>query len=409
MQSRYDVLVVGAGHAGANVAARLRRGGFEGSVGILGDEPEIPYERPPLSKEYFTGDKPFEKMLLRPASFWAENDVDVVTGVSVAGVDADRREVCTVGGDVVEYRKLVWAAGGRPRALQVPGSQFGGIEALRTKADADRLRAAAERARDVIIVGGGYIGLEAAAALNKMGKRVVVLEKLSRVLARVAGDELAAFYLDEHRRRGVDIRLGAEVESFGGTAESVNAAVLPGGVSLDADLVIVGIGIVPETGPLREAGARCGNGVRVDEFCRTSLDGIYAIGDCAEHVNHYAGGAAIRLESVQNASDMAATAALHIIGDAPRPYDSVPWFWSIQYDLRLQTVGISLGHDETVVRGDPGNRSFSVVYLREGRVIALDCVNAPRDYVQGKALIVSGVQVPADALGDATVALKDLL
>jgi 3-phenylpropionate/trans-cinnamate dioxygenase ferredoxin reductase subunit len=259
-----------------------------------------------------------------------------------------------------------------------------------------------------VVIGGGYIGLEAAAVLSKLGKQVVLLEALDRVLARVAGEPLSRFYEAEHRRHGVDVRLGAAVECIEERDGRAVAVRLASGEIVPADLVIVGIGIVPAVEPLAAAGARAPNGVEVDEHCRTSLPGIYAVGDCALHANAYADGAKVRIESVQNANDQASTAARHICGQ-PQPYEAVPWFWSNQYDLRLQTVGLTAGHDEIVLRGDPAARSFSLVYLRNGQVTALDCVNATKDYVQGRALILSRAQIPRTALADAAVPLKEMM
>ena len=261
--------------------------------------------------------------------------------------------------------------------------------------------------KSVAVIGGGYIGLEAAAVLTKLGKKVAVFEALDRVLARVAGVELSRFYEAEHRAHGVDLRLGAQVaciEEVNGRASGVR---LSSGEFVSAEMVIVGIGIIPAIEPLIAAGAAGGNGVTVDEYGRTSLTDVFAIGDCALHSNSYAGGATVRLESVQNANDMASVVAKFITGE-PAAYAAVPWFWSTQYDLRLQTVGLSLGFDETVVRGDTANRSFSVIYLKQGRVIALDCVNAVKDYVQGRQLVLIGAEVPVERLADLSVSLKDI-
>jgi 3-phenylpropionate/trans-cinnamate dioxygenase ferredoxin reductase subunit len=269
------------------------------------------------------------------------------------------------------------------------------------------MKAAAETARQIVIIGGGYIGLEAAAVLAKAGKQVTLLEALPRVLARVAGEPLSRFFEAEHRAHGVDVRLDVSVAAIVGDAH-VTGVQLADGAVVPADLVIVGIGIIPAVSPLLAAGAAGGNGVDVDALCRTSLPDIYAIGDCAVHANRFADGAAIRLESVQNANDMATTAAKAMCG-IEQPYDAVPWFWSNQYDLKLQTVGLSTGYDQLVVRGDPDTRSFSVIYLKQGRVIALDCVNAVKDYVQGRALVLGGVIADPTLLADALSPLKSLV
>lgn len=403
----FDIVIVGAGHGGAQAAIMLRQLKFEGSIAIVGEEPEIPYERPPLSKEYFAGEKPFERILIRPAKFWEERDVTMLLGTQVASIDPDGHAVMTSSGERIGYGKLIWAAGGAPRMLPIPGGDLPGVQGVRTRADADAMKAASETAAQIVVIGGGYIGLEAAAVLSKFGKKVVLLEALPRVLARVAGEPLSRFYEAEHRTHGVDVRLDVKVEAIEGSDRATGVR-LAGGDVIAADLVIVGIGIVPAVEPLIAAGAEGGNGVRVDEYCRTSLPDIFAIGDCAAHANDFAEGATIRLESVQNANDMANTAAKAICGDA-QPYHAVPWFWSNQYDLKLQTVGLSTGHDDVVMRGDPATRSFSLVYLRQGRVIALDCVNAVKDYVQGKALVVQGTQASAADLSDISRPLKELV
>ena len=402
-----DLVIVGTGHGGAQAALALRQHGFAGSILMIGRDREPPYERPPLSKEYLAGEKPFERMLIRPAGFWAERDVQLMLETNVSRLDPAAKELTVSGGATVSYGTLVWAAGGDARRLSCPGAQLAGIHAVRDKADTDALRADLEAgARRAVVVGGGYIGLEAAAVLNKLGCDVVVVEMLDRVLARVAGEDLSRFYEAEHRAHGVAILLQAEVEAIEGE-ERVTGVRLTSGETIECDVVVAGIGIVPSVGPLIAAGAAGANGVDVDQFCRTSLPDVYAIGDCAAHANPYANGAVIRLESVQNAHDMASAAARAICGD-PQPYDAVPWFWSNQYDLRLQTVGLSLGHDATVLRGDPAERSFSVVYLRGGQVVALDCVNKTRDYAQGRKLVEARAAIAPDVLREAET-LKELL
>lgn len=413
---RYDVVIVGAGHGGAQAALALRQQKFTGTIALIGDEPEPPYERPPLSKEYFSGDKSFERILIRPAAFWSERDIALLLGLRVVGVDPAAHSVTTADGATIGYGSLIWATGGSPRRLSCEGHDLAGVHAVRTRADVDAMLAEIDNVQNVVVIGGGYIGLEAAAVLSKFGKKVTVLEALDRVLARVAGEPLSRFYEAEHRAHGVDVRLGVRVQGMVGF-QPVDDALAPARVTgvaveghgvLPAEMVIVGIGIIPAVEPLLAAGAAGGNGVDVDEHCRTSLPDIYAIGDCAAHVNAFADGARIRLESVQNANDQANTAAKAILGD-PAPYHAVPWFWSNQYDLRLQTVGLSTGHDAVVVRGDPATRSFSIVYLKGGKVIALDCVNATKDYVQGRALVTGGLSPDPKALADSAVPLKTLV
>lgn len=405
---KFDVVIVGAGHGGAQAAIALRQRKFAGTIALVGDELELPYERPPLSKDYLSGERDFERILIRPASFWKERAVTMLTGTRIISVDPLGHEVATANGQVIGYRHLVWAAGARPRQLTCSGYDLKGIHSVRTRADVDRMLDELSGTKDVVVIGGGYIGLEAAAMLAKAGKHVTVLEALDRVLSRVAGEPLSRFYEAEHRAHGVAMRLNAKVDRIEGRDGRVTGVRLAGGEVIAAQMVIVGIGIIPTVEPLLAAGAEGGNGVLIDAHGRTSLADVFAIGDCALHVNGYAAETPIRLESVQNANDLAGVVAKTIMGE-PEPYDAVPWFWSNQYDLRLQTIGLSSGHDLAVVRGDPANRSFSIVYLRQGRVIALDCVNATKDYVQGKALVVARARVPITSLADASKPLKELM
>jgi 3-phenylpropionate/trans-cinnamate dioxygenase ferredoxin reductase subunit len=406
--ARYDVLIVGAGHGGAQVAISLRQSKFEGSVALLGDEPDPPYERPPLSKEYFSGEKSFDRILIRPEKFWAERNIDLLLSRRVVSVDPASHSVTLGDGSTIDYGILVWATGGSPRQLICGGAELTGVHGVRTRADADRMLGELATTNRVVVIGGGYIGLEAAAVLSKFGKHVTVLEAMDRVLARVAGEPLSRFYEAEHRAHGVEIQLGAQVDCIVGENGRVTGVRMHDGTILPADMVIVGIGIIPAVEPLIAAGAAGGNGVDVDEFCRTTLPDVYAIGDCAMHANAFADGARIRLESVQNANDQATVVAKAITGN-PAPYHAVPWFWSNQYDLRLQTVGLSIGFDTAIVRGDPATRSFSVIYLRDGQVLALDCVNATKDYVQGRALVTGKLAPSADDLANPEVALKSLI
>ncbi|MXP47768.1 NAD(P)/FAD-dependent oxidoreductase [Altererythrobacter luteolus] len=404
-----DVLIVGTGHAGAQAAIALRQNGHDGTIIMVGREKEPPYERPPLSKEYLAGEKPFERLYIRPPHFWADKDIDLRLGNGVIEIDALGKTVTLSDDTKISYRKLIWATGGDARRLDCNGGNLEGIHTIRHRADVDRMIAELDAgARRAVVIGGGYIGLEAAAVLRKLDREVVLLEALPRVLARVAGEELSAFYEQEHRAHGVDLRLEAMVDSLIGEDGKVSGVKLADGEVIPADLVVVGIGIVPSVGPLMMAGAAGANGVDVDEYCRTTLDDIYAIGDCAAHANPYADGAVIRVESVQNANDMATTAAKAIMGDK-QPYHAFPWFWSNQYDLKLQTAGLSLGHDQTVLRGDPANRKFSVVYLKEGRIIALDCVNNVKDYAQGRKLVDARISPDPDVLANIEVPLKELL
>lgn len=405
-----DIVIVGTGHAAAQVAIALRQQGHEDSIVMLGRDAHAPYERPPLSKEYLAGDKPFERIMIRPEKFWEDKDVTLQLGKAVTEVDWMAHQVVLSDNTRIAYRKLIWAGGGDARRLSCPGANLKGVHAVRDKRDADAIAAQLTAgAKKAVIIGGGYIGLEAAAVLRKLDCDVTVIEALPRVLARVAGRELSEFYQNEHRAHGVEIRLATQLESIEGAEGQVTGVKLADGEIIACDMVIVGIGIVPSVAPLIAAGAAGSNGVDVDVYCRTTLDDIYAIGDCAAHANPFAGQAVIRLESVQNANDMAGTVARAIMGDK-QPYEALPWFWSNQYDLRLQTAGLSLDYDQTVLRGYPAERKFTVCYLKEGVPIAFDCVNNAKDYVGGRKLLESRPDaIDADVLADTEVALKALV
>ena len=405
---KFDVVIVGAGHGGASAAIALRQSGFAGSIVLVGREAEIPYERPPLSKEYMAGEKEFERICIRPRAFWDEKQVELKLATAVVSIDPVAQQLTLDSGAKLAYGDLIWATGGDPRKLSCPGADLAGVHSVRNRADADAIMVQLPDVEQVVVIGGGYIGLEAAAVLTKLGKKVVLLEALPRVLARVAGEDLSSFYEAEHRAHGVDLRTNVGVAAIEGVEGKVAAVRVEDGSSIPAQMVIVGIGIIPAVEPLIAAGAAGGNGVNVDAHCRTSLPHIYAIGDCAAHANRFAEGATTRLESVQNANDQASIAAKAICGDL-QPYGATPWFWSNQYDLKLQTVGLSTGHDQSILRGEPAVRSFSIVYLKAGKVIALDCVNMVKDYVQGRKLVEAGAKIDPALLADAATPLKELL
>lgn len=405
----YDVLIIGSGHAGAQAAIMLRQVKYEGTIGIIGAEKHLPYERPPLSKDYFSGEKSFERITIRPQAFWDERHIAFHLGDAIVAVDAAKHEVTTANGKTFSYGTLIWATGGDARRLPIAGAELSGVHVVRTRDDADAILAGVKDARHVAIIGGGYIGLEAAAVLSKMGLDVTVIEALPRVLARVAAEPLSRFIEAEHRAHGVTVMLDAGVSAFEGADGKVSAVRLADGTSILADIIIVGIGIIPSVEPLLVAGAEGGvGGVLVDAHCRTSLADIYAIGDCAAHPNIFADGATIRLESIQNANDQANMVARAIMGEA-QAYAATPWFWSNQYDIKLQTVGLSTGYDDLVVRGAVEDKSFSIIYLKDGKVIALDCVNAIKDYVQGRKLVEAGAVIAPERLADASVPLKEMV
>ena len=403
---RYDVLIVGAGHGGGQCALNLRREGFEGSIGVVGEEPDAPYERPPLSKDYLAGEKGFDRLLLRPIEAWAEQGIDLLLGRRVEAVDATAKTVALASGESLAWGELVWAAGGRARRLALAGDALPDQHVVRTRADIDALVEGLGGATTVLIVGGGYIGLEAAAVLRKMGKAVHIAELGSRVLARVAGLAISDYFARLHRDNGVHIHFGVSVDRVERGADGALQVVeLSDGERIAADALVVGIGILPNVEPLVDAGADAAlGGVVVDAQGRTSLPGVWALGDCVAYANPQAQGRTVRLESVQNALDQAGVVAKTLAGkDAA--YDALPWFWSHQYGARLQTAGLSTGHDREVLRGDPASGAFSVAYLQEGRLLAVDAVNSPRDYVAARKLIPTGLHPDPERLADPDVPL----
>ncbi len=408
MSDQFDVIIVGAGQAGAQTAISLRQGKFTGSIGIIGREDYFPYERPPLSKEFLMGEKDEERLFLRPDIFWSQNDITVLTGQTVTDVRTNEKQIATFSGRTIGYQKLVWAAGGDPRPLPIPGADADCVRYIRTLNDIKNIRANLDQIQHVAIIGGGYIGLEAAAVLRKLGKDVILIEVADRLLGRVCAEPVSTFYHQAHTENGLSIRLNTRVEEI--VSKDQIGALLKlheSDETIDCDLVIVGIGIDPCVAVLQEAGAAVNDGVLVDQFCQTSLACVYAIGDCAYHENVYAGGARVRLESVQNAIDQGKVVARHII-EKPAPYTALPWFWSDQYDLKLQTIGLNIGYDETVLRGDPLDRSFSLIYMKNNEVVAIDAINRTIDYAQGRLLINKGIKPDADDLANPLLPLKDI-
>lgn len=406
--SNYDVIIVGTGHAGAQAAVALRQQGFTGSILMIGEELHLPYERPPLSKEYFSGEKTFERILLRPEQFWQDKKIDLKLGQRVIQIDAQSHRILTQQNYEYHYDKLIWATGGKPRRLSCEGAALEGIHYIRNREDVDRINQELDRVQKCVIIGGGYIGLEAASALRKINRDVTLVEGQSRVLARVAGSIISDFYQQYHQKKGVELYLGQGVDYLEGDQGRVHTVILANGTRIATDMVIVGIGLNPEVNVLVEAGAAFSNGIETDRRCRTSLVDIFAIGDCANHENFFADGQRIRLESVQNANDQAMIVTKEIL-DKGEDYAAVPWFWSNQYDLKLQTIGLSIGYDQEILRGEPDSGSFTVIYLREGKIIAIDCVNRPSDFIQGKTIIQQSIYIPIEQLSDHSQALKDMI
>ncbi|CAG68430.1 MULTISPECIES: NAD(P)/FAD-dependent oxidoreductase [Acinetobacter] len=406
--SNYDVIIVGTGHAGGQAAVALRQQGFTGSILMIGEELHLPYERPPLSKEYFSGEKTFERILLRPEQFWKDKNIDLKLGQRVIQIDAQSHRILTQQNHEYHYGKLIWATGGKPRRLSCEGADLDGIHYIRNREDVDRINQELDRVQKCVVIGGGYIGLEAASALRKINRDVTLVEAQSRVLARVAGPIISDFYQQYHQQKGIEFYLGQGVDHLEGDQGRVHTVILANGTRIATDMVIVGIGLNPEINALIEAGAISSNGIETDRRCRTSLPDIFAIGDCANHENIFADGQRIRLESVQNANDQAMIVAKEIL-DKGEDYAAIPWFWSNQYDLKLQTIGLSIGYDQEVLRSEPDSGSFTVIYLRQGTIIALDCVNRPADFIQGKAIIQQSISIPTEQLSDHTLPFKELI
>lgn len=393
-------VVLGAGHAAAQLVVSLRQQGWQGGITLVGEEPVLPYQRPPLSKAYLAGQMSPEQMLIRNAAAYEKADVNLRLGMRAERIDRLHQQVHLSTGEVLDYSALALTLGARVRELPVPGADLPGVFYLRTLADLDRIKAhaAAAGCRRAVMVGGGYIGLETAAGLRRLGLSVTLLEAMPRLLQRVTSAEVSAFYQRVHTEEGVDLRCGQSVQRILGKT-AVTAVQCEDGEIFPADLVIVGIGVLPNVELAAEAGLDIGHGIRVNAFAQTSDPLIVAAGDCTEFFSEVHG-RALRLESVPHAMAQAGCAAATLCGK-PVAYQAQPWFWSDQYDLKLQMAGLSQGHEQAVVRGDSRQgRSFSVFYLAAGRVQAVDCVNRPKDFMLGKKLIAAAAEISPDALAD---------
>jgi 3-phenylpropionate/trans-cinnamate dioxygenase ferredoxin reductase subunit len=399
------VVIAGAGHAAGQAAATLRQKHFSGEIVLIGAEPYFPYQRPPLSKKFLAGELPAERLYVKPESFYEEAAVQVRLSQTVAAIDRDSRHVDISGGDSIEYGKLILATGAKVRRLSLPGSELAGVHYLRGIRDVLEMRKSMLPGNRMVVIGAGYIGLEVAAVACQLGLDVCVVEMQDRVMSRVVSPQLSEFYENEHRARGVRFLLSTGIERFAGN-DRVDTVLTSSGEQIAADIVLVGIGIEPEVDLAIAAGLEVENGIVVDDRCQTSDADIFAIGDCTYHPNSLLG-RSIRLESVHNALEQAKTAAHNICG-MDTHYNQVPWFWSDQYDLKLQIAGLSQGYDKTVMRGQPAERSFSCLYLQDGALIAVDAVNCPRDFMQAKALIGHHAVIDAERLADTGIALKDM-
>ena len=405
------VLIIGASHAGAQVCANLRSDGFDGEILVIGDEPALPYHRPPLSKTYLAGSTSMEDLLIRPAAFYDKHDITFRVA-RVESIDREAHSVTLTDGENVSYDKLVLCLGARPRRLPIAGADLDGVHYLRNAADIEAIRGelhaqGLHASGRVVIIGAGYIGLETAASLRKLGVEVTVLESAERVLQRVTAPELSAFYTRVHREEGVDLRTGVSIAAIEGDGR-VSGVRLADGEVIDADLVIIGIGVVPNVELAEAAGLAIDNGVVIDDNGQTGDPDVFAAGDCSSHfMSRY--DRRLRLESVPSAGEQAKAVAAKICGKE-KPIKALPWFWSDQYELKLQIAGLNEGYDGIVLRGDPdGGRSFACFYFKQGTMIAADCVNHGKEFMFARRVIGENLPVDASNLGDPETALGDLL
>lgn len=397
-------VIIGGGQAGAQAVDSLRRDGFDGRLVMIADEPHLPYQRPPLSKKYLAGELAADRLVFRHAAYYAEHRVELKAGVRARSLDPGAKRLTLSDGQTLAYDRLLLATGARARLLTCAGADLGRVHPLRTIADVDAIRPQMKSGARMVIIGGGYIGLETAATAVKAGCEVTILEMADRAMNRVVAPLVSDFYMREHRAQGVRIVCNTLVSSLEGHG-NVESVLCADGTRVDADVVVVGVGAIPNAELARDAGIACENGIRVDEYCRSSDADVFAAGDCCSHPSpHY--GRRIRLESVDNAVEQSKSAALNML-DKPTVHDKVPWFWSDQYDLKLLIVGLSQDHDRIVLRGDPAARSFSVCYLKGGQLLAVDTINHAKDYMAARKLITERVIMDPEKLADPGVGLRD--
>jgi 3-phenylpropionate/trans-cinnamate dioxygenase ferredoxin reductase subunit len=398
------VVIVGGGQAGFQTAFSLRADGFEGPITLIGEEPQVPYQRPPLSKGFVLGKQSHTQILLRPENYYADRRIRFLPGERASAIEPQEHRVRLKSGVAIPYDALVLATGASNRKLSVAGAQLEGVCYLRTFPEALEIKQRLELASRVVVIGGGFIGLEIAASARTLGKSVTVIEALPRLMARAVAPVVSEFFLRSHVARGVDILLGARVHAIRRREGMAGEIVLEDGSTRPADLIVVGIGIAPNIELAEEAALPVSNGIRVDEFLRTADARICAIGDCAEYPNPFAG-ARVRLESVQNAVDQAVCVAKAIAGK-PEPYRAAPWFWSDQFEIRLQMAGLPTGHDQLVVRGQPEEGKFSVFYFRKSRLCAVDSVNRSVDHLAARRLIANGAPLTPEQAADESFGLR---
>ena len=400
------VVIVGAGHAGGTAAALLRQYGFTGPITLLGAEPIPPYQRPPLSKAWLKGEADEDSLALKPLEFYGEQNVDLRMGVSVESISRAPKTITLAGGETLSYDVLILATGARPRRLDIPGIDLAGVCELRTAADAERLKAALKPGCRLAVVGGGYIGLEVAASARALGAEAVVIELQSRVLARVASEPLSEFFEAYHRARGVNFEMGVSIHEILGEAGRVTGVKLSDGRTIACDAALIGVGAVPNDEIARDAGLECANGIIVDLEARTADPAVFAIGDVT-HRPMPLYERSFRLESVPNALEQAKQVACALTGRAA-PAPEVPWFWSDQYDLKMQIAGLPFDGDSLLVRGDPASGKFAVFHLKGDLIQAVEAVNAPPEFMAGRQLIGSRRPVAREKLADGAISMKEV-
>ena len=401
------VVIVGAGQAGYQCAESLRLEGYEGTITLIGEEPGLPYQRPPLSKDYLLGETDAERILYRPKEFYEQSPVELKLATRVHSINPRDKTLQLATKETLTYEALILATGARVRKLDLPGAELDGLCYLRTLADIDDIATRLKQVDHVMVIGAGFIGLEFASVASKLGKNVQVLEAMDRVMARVVEPELSAFFTQLHEGHGVKIICNAQAVELVGEAGRVTGVKISDGRFLETDLLVAGIGVLPNIELAEQAGLSCGNGIIVDGHGQTSSAGIYACGDCASYEHPFAG-QAIRLESVQNAGDQARAVAARIVGK-DKPYKAVPWFWSDQYDVKLQMAGLTIGCDSHVVRGELASGRFSLLHFKGDRLRAVEAINAPRDYIVGRMLLEKEISPSKAQAADPAFNLKSLL